>query len=88
METLRLTMNSARLVPIMDLPESLLDREVDVIVRPKLELPEDRPPVSERKSMMGCLREYANPAMWELEKEAWAQAAVEKYVEKKKNGNA
>ena len=88
METLRITMDSARLAPIIDLPAALRDREVEVVVRSKMEKPKDRPPDSERKSMMGCLREYANPALWELEKEAWAQAAVEKYVEKMKNGDA
>ena len=109
METVRLTMNSARLTPIIDLPIALHNREVEVIVLPQLEEPKDRKPHSERKSMMGCLREYANPALREqqdeksaesikgilkhranpalreLEKGAWEQAAVEKYLEKMKD---
>jgi hypothetical protein len=88
METLRITMDSARLAPIIDLPATLRDREVEVIVRSKLEKPKNRPPDVEHGSTMGCLREYANPALWELEKSAWPQAAVEKYLEKMKNGDA
>jgi len=88
METLRITMDSARLTPIIDLPATLRDREVEVVVRSKVEKPKDRPPDSERKCMMGALSQYANPALRELEKEAWAQAAVEKYLEKMKNGDA
>jgi hypothetical protein len=82
METLRMTMNSARLMPIIDLPVALRDTEVEVIVLPKQEKLKDRLPASERKSMMGCLSEYANPALRELEKGAWERAAVEKYLEK------
>ena len=87
MEAIRTTMNSARLMPIIDLPAALRDREVDVIVLPKAEKSQSRPPVSERESMMGCLSEYANPALRELEKGAWEQAAVEKYLAKKNNND-
>ena len=82
MEAIRTTINSARLMPIIDLPAALRDREVDVIVMPKAEKSKNRPPASERESMMGCLSEYANPALRELEKGAWERAAVEKYLEK------
>ncbi|MCL2305053.1 MAG: hypothetical protein FWC43_06880 [Planctomycetaceae bacterium] len=81
-------MNSAQLMPIIDLPVALHNREVEVIVLPQLEEPKDRKPHSERKSMMGCLSEYANPALRELEKGAWEQAAVEKYLEKMKDGRS
>jgi hypothetical protein len=82
MEAIRTTLNSARLAPIIDLPLTLRDREVEIIVLPKPEEPKKRPPDSERKSMMGCLSEYANPALRELEKGAWERAAVEKHLEK------
>jgi hypothetical protein len=55
---------------------------VEVIVLPKSEESKNRPAVSEKESMMGCLREYANPALCKLEKGAWERAAVEKYLEK------
>jgi len=67
METIRTTMNSARLAPIIDLPAALRDREVEVIVLPKAKESKNRPPVSERESMMGCLSEYANPALLDAE---------------------
>ena len=82
MEAIRTTMNSARLTPIIDLPDAMRNREVEVIVLSKTEVTEKRPPVPERESMMGCLSEYANPALRELEEGAWERAAVEKYLEK------
>ena len=81
MEAIRTTMNSARLAPIIDLPDTLRNREVEVIVLPKAEKPKKRPPVSERKSMMGCLSEYANPALRELDEGAWEPSDEESSVE-------
>ena len=77
MEAIRLTMDSARLAPIIDLPATLCDREVEVIVLPKSEGSNNRPRNSERENTMGCLHEYANPALRELEKGAWERAACE-----------
>ena len=79
---MRLTLNSAQLAPIIDLPVTLRDREVEVIVLPKSQEPKNRQRDSKRESTMGCLYEYANPALRELEKGAWEQAACEKYLEK------
>jgi len=78
-----MTMNSALLAPIIDLPAALRDREVDVIVLPKPIETKGRSQNSgqkktERKSTMGCLNEYANPTLRELEKGAWERATVEK----------
>jgi len=75
MEALRLTIHSALLTPLFDVPPTLRDQEVDVVVLPKLEETKERPHSPERKSpkresMMGCLSEYANPALRELEKGA------------------
>ena len=82
MEAIRLTLNSSRLAPIIDLPAALRDREVEVTVLPKSQEPKERPRETKRESTMGCLHEYANPALRELEKGAWEQAACEKYLEK------
>ena len=82
METLRITMDSARLAPIIDLPATLRDREVEVVVRSTQPPDNGKPKV---KSIMGILKEYANPALRELEKGAWERAAVEKYLEKMKD---
>ena len=37
-------------------------------------------PRTKRKSAAGMLAEYANPTMIPFEKDAWPQAAVERYV--------
>jgi len=83
METIHLTLDSARLAPIIDLPETLLDREVEIIVFPSLassdaEKPDDGK--SSVGSIMGIMKQYADPALRELEKGAWERAAVEKYL--------
>ena len=88
MEAIRTTMNSARLAPILDLPLTLLDREVEVIILPSgaatgsKKTDNDDSPV---ESIKGILKQYANPALRELEEGAWERAAVEKYLEKMKN---
>ena len=82
METLRITMDSARLAPIIDLPATLQGRDVEVVVR-SIQSPDDDEPKID--SFMGILKEYANPALRELEKGAWERAAVEKYLEKMKD---
>ena len=82
MEAIRMTMNSARLAPIIDLPVTLQDQEVEVFVRSTQSPDDGKPKV---KSIMGILKEYANPALRELEKGAWERAAVEKYLEKMKD---
>ena len=78
-----MTMNSARLTPIIDLPVTLHNREVEVIVLPQLEEPKGEKKSVE--SIKGILKHRANPALRELEKKAWEQAAVEKYLEKMKD---
>jgi len=89
MEAIRTTLNSAQLAAIIDLPLTLRDREVEVVIRPS-----QAPPIPKKTdddessigSFMGCLSEYANPDLREQEKGAWERAAVEKYLEKKKDG--
>jgi len=67
MEAIRLTLNSARLTPIIKLPKTLRNREVEVIVMPKSEDAKERQLDTERKSMMGCLSQYADPSLIEQE---------------------
>ena len=91
MEAMRLTMNSARLAPIIDLPATLCDREVEVIVLPTQTVSNPQKQDSEESSigsLMGCLKEYANPELRKLEKGAWERAACEKYLEKMKDGRS
>jgi len=78
-----MTMNSARLTPIIDLPMALHNREVEVIVLPQLEEPKGEKMSVE--NIKGILKHRAKPALRELEKGAWEQAAVEKYLEEMKD---
>jgi hypothetical protein len=88
MEAIRLTLNSARLASIINLPKTLRDREVEVIVMQKSEDTKEWRINSEQKSMMGCLSQYANPSLIEQEKDAWERAATEKYLEKINDGRS
>ena len=88
MEAIRMTMNSTRLATIIDLPIALRDREVEIIVKPAQSASDTKQPDADKpkvKSIKGILKEYANPALRELEKSAWERAAVEKYLEKIKD---
>ena len=88
MEAIRLTMNSAQLAPIIDLPVALRDREVEVTVVPAHTVSSPQKQDLEASSVgsfMGILKEYANPELRKLEKGAWERAACEKYLEKMKD---
>ena len=78
MEYLRKTINSNTLTPIFNLPPSLQNRSVEVIILPTDSGKNEK---IRRKSAKGCLRKYANPDMVPLEKDAWAKAAEEKYAD-------
>ena len=85
MEAIRLTLNSTRFAPIIDLPMTLRDQEVEIIVLPSQEMSyTDKSDVEKSSvaSIKGILKKYANPALRELEKGAWERAIVEKYIEK------
>ena len=91
MEALRLTLNSSRLASVIDLPLALRDCEVEVIILPShstsnVEQADNRE--TNVESIMGILKEYANPELRELEKSAWEQATVEKYLENMNDGGA
>jgi len=79
METVRAVMDSERLVPIIDLPESLRHREVEVIVvaHESSVMPEKFFPPE--NGIKGLLKQYADPALAEREKDAWGMAVMEKY---------
>jgi len=88
MEAVRLTLNSSRLMPIINLPKTLHDCEVEIIIMAKSVDVKERLLDPERKSMMGCLSQYADSSLIEQEKDAWEQAATEKYLEKTNNGRS
>ncbi len=77
MEYLRETIDSRSLTGIFNLPESLRNRNVEVIILPANVVKENK---RRRKSLKGSLRQYANPDLIPLEKDAWAKAAEEKHA--------
>lgn len=78
MEYLRETIDSHSLSGIFNLPASLRNRTVEVIILPV----ENERAKPQRRSARGRLSKYANPALIPLEKEAWARAAEEKHADR------
>ena len=106
MEAAHFTLNSTQLASVVNLPMTLRDRVVEMIVFPSQAVPrvaepddfnkpledfgEYEEPKDEKpkvKSILGILKQYANPALVEQEKGAWERAAAEKYLEKMKEMN-
>ena len=62
---------------VLDLPLEL------PVGRARVELivtPEKKAPVADKKSVFGCLHQFADPTKIPDEKEAWARAILEKYA--------
>ena len=78
-EFVRKIVNSDVLMSILDLPEELKSRRVEIIVLPFDENSTQKQS-DKSKSLMGALKEYANPDLLETEKNAWAKAAGDKHV--------
>ena len=78
MEIVRKIVSADMLTPIIDLPWASKNLQVEVIVIPQIKKTSQQRKVSV-ESMMGCLKEYANPALWEKEQYAWEDNIMEKY---------
>jgi hypothetical protein len=78
-ECLRQTMNSGRLSRVLDLPLSLRNREVEIIVLP-VQSETAETPVPNGGSAFGSLKKYANPTLTDQEKGAWERAVAEHYA--------
>lgn len=83
MNFVRKITHSDTLKDIFDLPENLLNQEVEIIIRPLQTL---RPfeqlqgfPVISGASVKGALRRYANHNLLQHEKDAWGKGAQEKH---------
>ncbi|GHT35595.1 hypothetical protein FACS189427_05220 [Planctomycetales bacterium] len=75
----RQTIPSVLLQPILDLPSELLGQDVEVIVLPSVKQPQEKPVAGKPfVSIKGALKEYANPEIRKHERDAWANAAIEK----------
>jgi len=78
MEVIRKIISADLLLPIIDLPWAHRDMQVELIVIPQVEKTSCKRDVS-AKSLKGCLKEYANPTLWEKEQHAWEKNILEKY---------
>ena len=78
MEAIREIVSAETLSPIINLPWKSKGLQVEVIVVPYFKEKYQRREVSV-ESLEGCLRAYANPALWEKEKHAWENHVAEKY---------
>jgi hypothetical protein len=75
MEYIHETIDSERLQDIFNLPVSLQNTRVEIIIKPFEETRE-----SSKTSAYGCLRRYANREKITGEKGAWERAAVVNYA--------
>ena len=76
MEPIRTIVNAGVLSPIINLPWKK-DMQVEVFVTPI-----EEEPIRQKlpfESLKGCLKEYANPDLWEKERYAWRNNVIEKY---------
>jgi hypothetical protein len=77
MEYIHKTVDSETLLGIFNLPISLRNRKVEVIIRSVEAEPQT---TVTGESAFGCLRRFANPAKIAGEKDAWKRAAIENYA--------
>jgi hypothetical protein len=86
MEAIRQIVDAERLVNIVDIPESMKHRKVEIIILPDLAA-ETKPKINKEalKKAFGSLHKYANPDLIPLEKKAWEMAVEDKYGAKNAN---
>ena len=77
MEAIRKIVSADTLIPIIDLPWTSKNLQVEIIVIPLIE--EKLQKKISGKKLKGCLKAYANPALWEKEPQAWETNIIEKY---------
>ncbi|AKS39544.1 hypothetical protein NP92_12975 [Anoxybacillus gonensis] len=77
MDFVRVIKNSNDLEKIIDIPEKLRNRKVEVIVLPYT----DKEEVEQvgKKSLRGALSKYKNEFLRARESDAWSKAVVDKY---------
>ncbi|MCX7781897.1 MAG: hypothetical protein N2491_13525 [Negativicutes bacterium] len=79
MSFVRRIANSNILDGILDIPEPLKNKKVEILIFP-LESEKTKSEVSEPvKSVRGLLKQHANPGRIKEEASAWADAVAEKY---------
>ena len=77
---LRLIMDSRKLDGVINLPDSLRDQQVVVIILPvRLEIADAHNSTDDR-SAFGSLHRYANPSLIHLEDHAWSMEVAGKHA--------
>jgi hypothetical protein len=77
MDYIHQTIDSDSLLGIFDVPASLRNTRVEVLVFPAGGNTTPQPSLN---SAFGCLKKYADPSKIAGEKGAWRRAAIEKYA--------
>lgn len=77
MTVFRKITNSEIVSQVMDLPDGLKNKEVEIIIFPHENHDKDKDK-NEDKNARGLLEKYKNENLYSLESEAWAEAVKEK----------
>ncbi|MDK2901754.1 MAG: hypothetical protein PWR14_658 [Thermosediminibacterales bacterium] len=79
MKFIRKVANSDILAGIIDIPEELKSKKVEIIILPYENMDNADLEEQKKKNVRGALAKYKNKELQEKEKEAWANAAVGKH---------
>ena len=79
MKFVRRVANSDVLANIIDIPEELRNKKVEIIILPYENMESVDLKEQKKKRERGALAKYRNKKLQEKENEAWANAAVEKH---------
>lgn len=74
MEFVRKVVNGTDLVDVIDIPNSLINKKLEVLVLP---IEEKQKKSKKKKSIAGFLAQYANPNLIEKEENIWLEEAKE-----------
>jgi len=78
LETVREIVNSNTLTKLFNIPATLRNKNVEVVIKLAAD---GKKEVPSKKSAKGRLSRYANPKLQHTEKEAWGMAVGEKYAD-------
>ncbi len=75
MEAIRETQTVKGGQVLIHLPRRFWGKQVEIIVLPS----QQETPTARKKSLRGCLHQYANPSLISRESEAWQESVRDKY---------
>lgn len=74
MEFIRKVVNGTDLINVIDMPKSLINKKVEILILP---IEEKQKKIKRKKSIAGFLAKYANPSLIEKEGDIWLEEAKE-----------